>query len=189
MYDLRGTTFNCVVLGCFTNISIPESDLLQSSTHLNSQRSIERMLPLNTQSITGTHSDHSGSYFIDEWTSRQHCRPRSLEPMTLRLWVLCSNWLRHHNSTGFTCYSLPWCFQLLFQTLQHSWLLNIPFLNMPKTDSTLENLLINVYRYYLFYLYKLLWCQQYIIINVHQKRKCVAYNAKNWGRFLCECLI
>ena len=50
MYDLYSTTLNCVVLWCFTYIIIPDSDLLQFSTYLNSQRSIQvsqRMLTLN----------------------------------------------------------------------------------------------------------------------------------------------
>jgi len=57
MYRLYSTTF-WDVLGCFTYIIIPVSDLLQSSTYLNSQRSIQRMLPLKVQSVTQTHSHH-----------------------------------------------------------------------------------------------------------------------------------
>ena len=46
------------VLRQLYNIIIPDSDLLQCSTHLNSQGSTQRMLPLKVQSITRTHSHH-----------------------------------------------------------------------------------------------------------------------------------
>ena len=49
----------------FYSIIIPDSDLFQSSTYLNSQGSIQLMLPLKAQNITQTHSHHvlSGSHF------------------------------------------------------------------------------------------------------------------------------
>ena len=48
------------------NIIIPDSDLFPPSTHLNSQGSIQCMLPLQAQSITQTHSHQvlSGTHFL-----------------------------------------------------------------------------------------------------------------------------
>ena len=79
------------------NIIIPDSDLFPPSTHLNSQGSIRRMLPLKAQGITQTHSHRilSGTHFLwmsDPVATWQHCSSRNLEPATLRLRVLRSNW-------------------------------------------------------------------------------------------------
>jgi len=53
------------------SIIIPNSDLFQSSTYLNSQGSIQCLLPLKVQSDTQTHSHHvlSGSHF-DGWVNQ-----------------------------------------------------------------------------------------------------------------------
>jgi len=66
MYDFYSTTFNCVWYS--TYIIIPDSDLLQSSTYLNSQRSIQHMVPLKAQSVTQTQNYHvlPGSHFMDQ---------------------------------------------------------------------------------------------------------------------------
>ena len=49
----------------YVYIIIPDSDLLQSSTYLNSQRSILRMLLVKVQSVTQTNSH----YVLISWTS------------------------------------------------------------------------------------------------------------------------
>ena len=57
------------------NIIIPDSDLFAPSTYLNSQGSIQRMLPSYAQSVTQTHSHRvlSGTHFL--WMSEPvaHC--------------------------------------------------------------------------------------------------------------------
>ena len=68
VYDLYSTALNCVVMCCFTYITISDSELRQSSTYHNSQRNIQHMMPLKAQTVTQTHSHYilSGSHFMDE---------------------------------------------------------------------------------------------------------------------------
>ena len=67
-YQVEKLSVVIIIITCdIYNIIIPDSDLFPPSTDLNSQESVQRILPLQVQSLIQTHSHHhvlSGSHFF-----------------------------------------------------------------------------------------------------------------------------